>query len=677
MGNRLLPALLVALLLIFLQLRSGADTSFVVVIAAMATFSYVTIATGRLLLGAAGVHGSDPSAAYVMGLLATCLGIYALTVLFSITAGVAFGVVALIAVGLDLVYARRHPGQPPDWRALIGFALCVAFTAAWCSGPAGAYEVVRTEGVLPVWSDYFFHGSILSQFGDVRAVGRQSILLADVPSTFYHFGSYGAAAALTGLLDQPGLALATSVWMPLGFLAMTVGAYALGERLAGAAGGLAALAAVAILPDASNYGLHNGYLSFHWSLMAHPGATYGLGAAFLSLAFLDRWNRESATAALLASGVLAASIVFLRAHVFLLLVPAWAATIAYCRASERARKQLVGIFLVVALGIAGAAVSLMLSQFVQTDPSLQWRFGEPALPKFLTEVHVGSEPTAYTGVYGEALRWNPWWYSLAVGVLLVIFAALGAFAILPAGAAILAHRCGKLRPIDVFPEYLAYCWLLLLLFAPVTWHLQGTELIDRSLVLLYASAVIWTPCLLLRWLAMKSPRLQNASWPAMLVGMVAALPVTVASTDRMAQPKFSWGLQYTVKRVEPGLVEAAAFLRNHARSGDIFAAGGLDTSHVPFDLPTQFCSLSGVPTYLSRPYLEMIKDAPRKLTVAMRLAGIEEMEKQETYGKAMQFLQRLNVQWYVVAGEKGPLWDPQRERAAFRAERVALYTTGK
>src|SRR6185503_4889730 len=114
------------------------------------------------------------------------------------------------------------------------------------------------------WQDYFIHGGVISQFGDPRALGRQSIYLADFPSSFYHFASYAGAAALAWPLDLPGLALATSAWLPLGFLAMSAGAIALGHRLAGAAGGLAALAAVGVIPDASNYGLRNGLFSFHW-----------------------------------------------------------------------------------------------------------------------------------------------------------------------------------------------------------------------------------------------------------------------------------------------------------------------------------------------------------------------------------------------------------------------------
>ena len=155
MTHRLLPASLVAVLLIFLQARSGADTPYVVVVITMAIFAYVVIASGKMLQIVTGVHSTDPASAYTLGVLATSLGVYALTVLFPLAAGVAFGVVAAIVIGLEIAFARKFRAPPQDWRAFTGFALCVAFTAAWCYGPASAYEVVRTQGVLPIWGDYF------------------------------------------------------------------------------------------------------------------------------------------------------------------------------------------------------------------------------------------------------------------------------------------------------------------------------------------------------------------------------------------------------------------------------------------------------------------------------------------------------------------------------------------
>lgn len=668
-AERLVPPLLVALLLTWLLSRSGID-SYVVTIPASALLAYVVSALGRLALGAAREREANPCAAWCLGLLASCLAVYAAILVLPITAAAAFAALAATVIAVELLLARRarahrDPAQQSDWRSLAGFGLCVALTAAWCAGPAAAYEAVRAQGILPIWSDYFFHGGIISQFGDVRALGRGSIYLADYPSNFYHFASYGPAAALARVLDQPGLPLAGAAWLPLGFLAMLSGAYALGARLAGAAGGIAALAAVAILPDASNYGLRNGYFSFHWTLMAHAGATYALGAAFLSLALLDRWSVERARTALIASALLAASTLLFRAHIFVLYLPAWIAIAAVCTMQERAPRRRTAWLMVAGLAASAGAASLIIGYLADSG---FWRVGRRALEEFLIRVHIGQEPTAYDGLYEQLIRLDLPAFTLPAGIALAIVAAFGALVILLPAAALLAGRAGALKPIDSACAYLFFWWLLVMLFAPEPWHPDPTDLIHRPLVLLYAACAIWTLCLGLRVL-----KLSSKLWPALLAGAVVALPLIGASADEMARAKFAWGRQDAAARVVPGLVEAAGFLREHAAVGDIFAAGGLTADYAPFDLSMQLCALSGMPAYLSRPYIEMMKDPPRKKLVAARLRELQAVDALTDHREAMRTLRALNVQWYVVPGEQGPRWDPERKRAAFSARSVALY----
>src|SRR5512135_2056393 len=333
--RRAAPVLLVAAVLSGLLLRSGLG-SLALVGAATLAIAFVVMTAGRLLLAAVDPHGSEPAAEFVLGLLATCLSLYAVTEVFPVTAAYGFGALAALVVGLRFALrGHLHATSPAvgstDWRRLAGFTLCVAFTYAWCAAPSAAFETLRTQGVLPVWADYFFHGGLISQFG-----------------------SYGVAAALAGMLDQPGLPLATAAWLPLGFLAMLAGAYALGERLADAAGGVAALAAVAIVPDASNYGLRNGFFSFHWTIATTVGATYALGAAFVSVVFLDRWATERSRAALAASAVLALATVLFRVQIFLLYFPAWLAAAAICSAREGGPRRLVARLTLV--GLAAGAI---------------------------------------------------------------------------------------------------------------------------------------------------------------------------------------------------------------------------------------------------------------------------------------------------------------------------------
>jgi len=655
MRDRLLPALLAAALLVFLQARSGVE-SWPATIAVMALFAYVTLALGRLLAAAAGTRG-DPCPAWVLGLIGLCLAVYGLTLALPVTAGAAFGALAAAVLLLEIALRRQTPQA--ESKAVIGFALALALTAAWCFEPARAYEVVRTQGVLPLWSDYFFQGGLISQFGDVRALGRGSIYLADYPPSFYHFASYGAAAVFARLLDQPGLALAASAWLPLGFLAMLAGGHALGERLAGPAGGIAALVALAILPDASNYGLRNGWFSFHWTLFAHAGATYALGAAFLSLALLGGSRR-----ALGASALLAVSTLLFRAHVFVLLMPAWVATAVYCHAAPGRRRA--GWLVLAALAAGAGAASLLVGALADAG---FWRIrAGSAVVEFLWYVHTGHEPTAYTGVYADLSRMDEPGFLLVAGIALAFAAALGAFVLALPAAAVAARERRALQPIDAACGYLVASWLLLMLFAPTPWHGDPSDLIHRPFVLLYGACAIWALCLALRILA-------RPLWLPLLGLSLVALPLVFATAGRMAQPKFRWSEFDAAVRVPPGLVEAARFMRSNSAPGDTFAAAGLKLAYATFDLSTQLCALSGVPAYLSRPHFEVIKDAPRRELAMQRMAALQAIEENAHYDAAMQALRALGVRWYVAAGGEGPRWDPARARAAFKSGTVALYRT--
>src|SRR5436190_9755686 len=222
---------------------------------------FVTL-SGDLALRAFNLADLPAPAAWVAGVFASGLAVYALVAALDLLAATAFAVWASVVVGCAILLRERAASpRPIDWPELAGLALCALATVMLCRGIAQAPIAVEREGVLFAWTDYFVHGAIISQFGDPLAV-RESVFLADERPLLYHYASYMLPAALAGLLDQPGLPLATSFWLPMGVLTMCAGAYALGAALAGAAGGgIASVAVLTLVPDASTYWLRNGFLS--------------------------------------------------------------------------------------------------------------------------------------------------------------------------------------------------------------------------------------------------------------------------------------------------------------------------------------------------------------------------------------------------------------------------------
>src|SRR5262245_58911660 len=419
--------LVIALPLAGLFALSGA-VSMPVAAAAMIAFAFIVLCAGRLLLRAAGAADLPVAAAWVLGVFATAIALFILVMAFHVLAATAFAIWSVAVLGLSVVFreSRTH-----DWAELVPIALCAAATVYWCASTAEAPQVLARDGTLPVWVDHYIHGATISQFGDPRAAGQGVMELSGQPLRLYHYASYLLPAVFAWPLDLPGLPLATSVWMPLGFFTLCASIYALGTSLGGRLGGVLSLAALTLLPDAGSYGLYNLGFGYYWYVLAVPGAAYGVAVCLLAFALLHRWAERRALPALFASASLVLGSVLIRAHVFLLALPAWLASAAMLEAFVRRRK-------IAFLGAAIAAWGIGVLAYYAFVPDAVY-----ALPVFLEishhHMHQLNQPvyqewyTVFSNAYGPAV-------AVPLGVLLIYPAALGIFVLLYPLSVFLVHR---------------------------------------------------------------------------------------------------------------------------------------------------------------------------------------------------------------------------------------------
>lgn len=652
-------ALLAAPLAILLWL-SGGVTIFTALAVLLVFVAFVLLA-GLLLAHFAGALDMPLTGAWVLGVFASALATYGLVQALHLRAGTAFALWCLLVFVSALAWRRpllKRPGMPP--KEIIGFALCAAATLTWCWPVAEVPSLLSRDGVLYAWVDYFIHGGLISHFGDIRA-GRQSMFLADVPAPFYHYASYMLSAALAAPLDLPGLPLATSFWLPLGFLTMCAAAYALGHDLAGSSGAVAALAGITVLPDASNYGLRNGFLSFHWHLATYPGATYAIAIFLVAAVLLRRGLTSAGAAPLLLTLALGAGAFFFRVHLFELGFPALLATGVLAIPSPRRRKAM---FLAVSLGM----FALFVRAFYAVTHSL------PALEVFLDALHGGyQDPTAYSGWYPHLLEVYGRAVAVPIGMLLVFAGCLGVFAVLFPIAALVAHRSWGWRAIDWMPVFLVGTYVLIMLTAPMV-HWDSTELTVRPFVLLYAGLAVWTFAWFAKWCAGDGGRRADAVWWWLVLAMALGFVLLWPQTTQLAlQPKFQWGWRFYARPVEAGVPEAAAFLRRRSGPGDLFAVQGLPLRATATDLAVQLSSLSGMPAYLGYLAGQMADPGERRQVALQRYALLKRVDGMETREEALARLRQLGLRWYVVPGNHGPRWDPERRRAAFVDRMVAVY----
>ena len=437
----------------------------------------VVMAAGTVVLTLAGLHGvaAGLPVTFLVGTTATSAALLSLVLVTGVTAGAAFvgwaGVVAVALAGVARkVSWRGRPGDGVDTAVLAALAVLVGF---WCRHAAGALPALRATGRLPMWTDYYIHGALIAQFGDRLAAGRGSLSLADNAPGLYHYGSYMPAAALAGVVDLPGLGLATSVWLPLGLLMAAIGSYALAAALADRRAGVIAVAGLGLLPDAASYGFANGFFGFHWVMFTVPGSGYALGSAAAALVLVAEWWRRRALAALVLGLALTALTFQLRAHVFLLLAPALALTLACDTGWARRRGR--------ALAWAGIGAGTVVLALLLVTPALRTFWLErSAVLGFLNFVHQHSHPTAYPDLYRWLVATFGQPAAVPLGTALLIPVALGAWAVVyPAALAAWVWRAGW-QTVDLFPLLLLAVFAALALFAPAAPHGDATEYQHRS-----------------------------------------------------------------------------------------------------------------------------------------------------------------------------------------------------
>lgn len=649
--------LAIALPLAVLFWLSGA-VSPLAAFAAMALFVFVVLSSGWLLLRAVDAADLPAPAAWVLGVFATALAVTTFVMAFQLLAATAFAIWAGVVLALGFAFREPAPRRAQG-SELLALLLCAAATLYWCSDIARSPALLARDGVLTVWVDHFIHGATISQFGDALAASGEAIDFSGVPRPFYHYASYMLPAAFAWPLDLPGLPLSTSLWVPVGFLTLCAGAYVLGAALSGPLGGVLALAALTLLPDAGSYGLHNLAFGYYWYVLAVPGASYAIGVCLLSIALLHRWAKSRTPRLLVASAGLVAGSLLIRAHIFLLAWPAWLASALMLTPFVQRRKFFF-------FGAATAAFGLFVYAYYALFPD-----AARALPEFLElshhHAHHLNQPPYQAWYAGLLAAYGPV-VAVTVGLLLVFPAALGVFIVLYPLSVLLMHRARGLEPIDALPAALLVCYFLLMISAPIPANGDSTELTQRPFVLVYAVVAIWTAAGFASWATAHG----GLRVPRVRLALAAVAAFWVAGTLLWTVADARWTAIDKVHKVAPGLIQAAGFLRSHSRPGDVFAVPGLYAGRSYTDPAIQLVSLTAIPAYLSRP---SIHAGRRKEIVQQRFQALAEIADQQDMSRAMGRLREIGVRWYVVAGEAGPRWDPKRRRAAFVEGQVAVYSS--
>jgi hypothetical protein len=631
----------------------------------------IVVASGELVLRAGGLVAIPARllAAIVTGATFTSLAVLLGALWTGLPAGQVFVgwavfVIAALVATRDRISWQSQSGDLADCAVVAILAVVVAF---WCRHVAAAMPTLLATGILPAWIDYYIHGAVIAEFGSELAAGHGAIDLAGQPLPLAHYGGYMIAAATAALTDLPGLGLAAAVLLPLGLLLAVLGSYALAVTLGGPPAGVLAIAFLALLPDASFYGLANGLFGFHWLLFTSPGSGYGLAAAAVALMLACHWLRDRSKYALALAALLVASEFQLRAQFLVILAPAFVAILLCDTAVVRRNARLL-LWLIVGAAVVTAILLLAVPplRFFWLDHS--------AIVRFLAFAHEKSAPTAYDGLNAHMIASLGGSAALALGTPLLLPAMLGVFVVLyPAVLAAWVRRAGW-QISDLVPLLLLAVYLAVIVLAPVATNTGGMELQHRPFVLLYQVIAIWTAAYLCRLTFSEAAAANSVRAMVALATIVAAsILVGLFTKFEPAQPKFGWGKGFFRVPIAAGMFDAAAFVRRSAQPGDIMVVAPADPKATLIDHAIEMVSLTDLPCYLARPGIHKLNGARNNRIALDRLARLDRIEKANDASTAFTLLRQIGVTWYVHIGADVPAFDPNKARAVFANGNAAVY----
>jgi hypothetical protein len=603
----------------------------------------------RLLMGYAAVN----TALLVLAWLSP-LGILA-------NFGIVFGIAAALFVAARPARRERREdsvGLLENSAGVLVVGLSLAAATLWCQDSLHPTSVEGNIVSFKPWIDGFYHAVHVRLFGAAHGASTiDDFRMAGVPARLYHYGAYMTPALIRQASGLRAYAAFAGILAPMGVFFTGLGAYALFGSFWGRWPGLAAAAALLLLPDGAQQGMQNTFMSYHWLTQISPSASYGL--ALLALAWLfvllgcKHGSRLQLVTGWLIAGVLAVYKLhfFIASALLLLLVPA-----LLFRGPLGARKRVLWAVSAVAV----YAASVVIVQRVPGVPII--RFDGSGVGEIFTLVKGFAQRGALRDFLDDRLGLGRSLLSnLTIGAPYVLLSALGLFAPL---LVILAIRLRTRTPaaLVLFPLLLVANFLAM--FLGLALDLRSStpdELSHRPFMIVYFGVVAWiggAAGLLL----FESRRLDRLARPALicLSILLLAVPAVLGSGVQRI-----WAMRmFSPVRVPIGLVRAAEYMRDHGDSQDVFQDS-------QFDRTCAVAALAERSTYAARTLTIMPYNSD---LLQQRIASIESFMDLHDAAAVTATARQLGLRWFLLDPGDQLHWPREIvERPAFELEGYRLY----
>ena len=500
------------------------------------------------------------------------------TLLFILALCAPFGMVVNVALlgvlGAGAAFALRRRAGPPAgtmeagdaWAQWLALLIAGAGATIWCGDIQAPLQVDGDKTIFKVWPDVFIHVREISAFAQAHGLQTiHDIKFAGGTAPLYHFASYLSAAALSVLGGASALQVYGSFQLPFGILLTGLAAYCLVGKFLGRWAGVAATAAVVLVPDGFLQGFANRDLSYYFMSQVNLGMLYGIGCAALAWLFVLEGCRRGQVRTVLLGYVFLGICLFYKAHIFvanaylLRMFP-----VLFFTPLQRRRR--------IALGIAATALFVAVVAYSQTHPRVPvLRLDGSGISDYLVLLLRDYEPgmlkSFFTRVFLEESHGRP--LQLIYALALLSLSTFGWWTLL-LPVAVAGARKRVALPLLCFALLVVANYLVMAVGLARDTRGVGTpeELLNRPLVWAYFVAAAFGAGLLYHTWAdrmLPADRLRSRLCAAAL--LVVALCGTLYSAP---------GLQGMSNTVPTCVVDAAAFIRAHGKPGDLVQDAGGD-----------------------------------------------------------------------------------------------------
>jgi hypothetical protein len=595
-------------------------------------------AAGCLLL-ARMVRGDGSAAAFplrfVSGFVAVNTALFILAWVSPLSIQTNFFLLSL-AVVLGLAVSRPRVEWRSSVELLPSMLCCMACVVAATFWTQDSWNPTVSSGEVTTfkpWVDGFFHAAQVRIFATAHGAGTiEDIGLAGVPAPLYHYAPYALPGLLQALCGISAYAAFAGVLVPMGVLLTGLAAFALVSSWWGAWPGLLATGALLLLPDASQSGMGNTFLGYHWMQLVAPGGMYGTVVLALAwLLILRGCLAGTLRPIFLGWGAAAISVgykaQFFVASSFLL----WVYPPLLLRGLFlRRRLQWLGFALAAFLGLAAA------SQRLPRVPLLRLDGG--SMTRFLAMVLSFSDPGPAQSFFAPLLLPEASGISkLVFGAIYLLLGSLGGFAIAyPVLAVTMRRRIPA--ALLLLPALVQLSFVVMALGLAMDDQGVGRpeELLHRPFVLVYFLTASWVGGAAGLALLGPAPRISRARMAA-TSGVAALLLLFPAFLGRGAQSIRTIPLANV--EVPTALVHVAEFLRTHTAPADLVQDSRYDRSFLVTALSER------------RPYVTVhftavangTAEAQRRVKTVEQLMGLSDAA--EIYRTASS----LGLSWFILA----------------------------